>query len=159
MEQDERLEWHTRFDGDQGQMGLYFGGALGEELVFTYLSLCVVRPGEEDQPMSLESVFEIDRESSGLCAARSHSRQVYIEADDHGIPTGVVWSGRFRQAGVFQVYIVVSDHEAGVNVDWLVASGAFRADTCRYVAKFVSKPFLVTKPGGGRRRGGCFVEE
>lgn len=49
MEQDERLEWHVRLNGDEGEISLCFGEELGRQFMFSYLSLCVVKPGEEDQ--------------------------------------------------------------------------------------------------------------
>lgn len=71
MEQDDRLEWHVRLNGDEGEIFLWFGEELGRQLMFSYLSMCVVRPGEEERPFSLESVFEIGHDDSARRGRRS----------------------------------------------------------------------------------------
>lgn len=96
---------------------------MGYELIFSYPSLCVVRPVQEDCPFSLESIFEINRADSSNCAARSHTRHILIEDDDGDVPCEINWFGKFKVEGEFQVYGIMSDRPQGVNIDWLVASG------------------------------------
>lgn len=134
-------------EGGEGSIIFHFGdGRLISLFKNKYLSLCLVKPGEEDKPFSLESVCEVNREDSAECVSRSNSRQICITPDlgDWYI-SEVTWFGKFKEAGEFQAYIIISDHPEGVNIDWLVASGAFHASTCHYTCKFVSQPFTINR--------------